>query len=44
LWADVGLTSAEEQIERWGSDDLKARLRLSDELAQMLDELKLEEE
>lgn len=44
LWADVGLTSAEGQVERWGSDDLKARLRLSDELDKMLDELELEEE
>lgn len=42
LWADVGLTSAGEQIEKWGSDDLKTRLRSSDELDRVLDEIDLE--
>jgi len=39
LWADVGLTTAEEQIEKWGSDSLKARLRSPDELDRLLDQV-----
>ena len=38
-WAEADLRTAEDWIDKWGSDDLKARLRSSDELDQMPDEI-----